>query len=85
MITNAGVTNSLRVLWYLRSGSLLRSYSYSTVNGSPTALWAYTSGSTSTATGIKTGYYAPVHHLAGYTAGPPAAWSKVTCYTVQQP
>ena len=79
-VTNAGVTNTLRVLWYLRSARFLRSYSHSTVNGSPTAVWAYTNGSTSMATGIKTATMP--RSITAVHRRSTAAWSKVTRYTV---
>jgi len=83
-VSNATIQNSLRVLWYLRSGKLLRSYSYSSLNGAAASTWVYNGGVTTTPLGAKAGFWGPAHLLDAYTAGPPAEWGRVRGYCVPQ-
>jgi len=72
-------SNSLQVRWYLRSGSVDRCYSYSTINGT-THTAVFTQGRTSIdGARAQIGFFGLAHNL---NADPPTG---ITYSVVQQP
>jgi hypothetical protein len=85
VVTNDGVTNSLKVQWYMRSGELYQCYQYSTIGGT-TLTTTYSRGVSRVDGGAQqAGFYAIGHEPTGYAAGPPATWSGIAKSATLQP
>mgnify|MGYP002682660874 CR=1 FL=1 len=82
VVTNCGVTNALKVRWYMRGSSLYRVYFYSTI-GAVNTITTYTGGNTLVNGGtMKTGFWGIGHQPTGYSAG---AWSSMVQSATEQP
>ena len=54
--SSTDVTVSVSVVWYLRGNRLLKSYSYTSIDGAAPSTWTYASDNTFAPTGTQTGF-----------------------------
>lgn len=86
-VTNVatGMSNSLKVRWYLRGGALIRVYQYSTIGG-VTSTATYDGVRTTFANGYRRGYWGLCHTISRPSGAPPAVeWQSVALGQALQP